>query len=814
MPANSIDDRKTCDEPAVARTQPQPPGVSTGADVRIRGRSRRVDAIVAHADCCELHLTNAESARRQILLWPFDRPSAPAVRRLRVVRLALWLRAVSTLVSSELAPWTPRATAGAVDIVTYQLAPAIAVGRGATRVLLADEVGLGKTIQAAWIVADAVARDPGLRVLIAVPAAVKRQWVDELRTRFSVDAAGVDATWLRARIADLPADISPWTAPGVYVVSLDFLKRPDLAASAAGLSWDLLIVDEAHTATAPTDRHAALSSIAARARRVVSITATPYSGDLAGFRSMAALGSIGDRAPMIMFRRSREDVGDPRVRRHRFATITLTRAETRLQRMLERYSRDVWNQALADSPGARLAVTILRKRALSSSAAVAHSLRRRLELLAARAPVPQQLALFDENDEIDDEPSAAALATPGFEDAALEQRWLRALIAAADLACSHDSKLHFLLRLLRRLPRESAVIFTEYRDTLRQLAAVLPPTLELHGGLTASERALVQTQFNRDGGLLLATDAASEGLNLHGRCRFVVNYELPWNPARLEQRIGRVDRIGQSRTVHAVTLTARDTAEDLVIKNLARRLTRIVATLGRGDRLGAFLDDARTASVVIGGALFDEPLPEQETDPVITNADADPITASTAAAQLKAAATGQGGWPARASDVLVAQTRSSRHLPSGFAVVLSCEAQTEGGSLVARTVRCLLLGAGIGKPMNSQQARAMADDAVRAFPDPRTVDPSIATWFAAACLAHEASIGSAIAREGLLRVRRPAIGVVQPGLFDRRRFLESAQDQQEDAVEAMEHERRVATLERSRRLYLSCQPRAVLIAWR
>ena len=76
----------------------------------------------------------------------------------------------------------------------------------------------------------------------------------------------------------------------------------------------------------------------------------------------------------------------------------------------------------------------------------------------------------------------------------------------------------------------------------------------------------------------------------------VVNYELPWNPARLEQRIGRVDRIGQQRTVHAITLVARDTAEDLVIANLARRLARVVATLGEQDRLGAFLTDARMAA--------------------------------------------------------------------------------------------------------------------------------------------------------------------------------------------------------------------------
>ena len=307
-----------------------------------------------------------------------------------------------------------------------------------------------------------------------------------------------------------------------------------------------------------------------------------------------------------MFRRSRTDVGDPRRRRHHFARVRITHAEERLQRLLERYSRSVWNEPVADRDGARLAVTILRKRALSSPAAAAKSLRRRLALLQGRAQPPRQLQLFEDDDALDDEVASGALASPGLADTARELRCLVSLIAAADAAQGADSKLRYLQRLVRRLGGESAVVFTEYRDTLLLLAAALPPTLQLHGGLVAAERAAVQERFNREGGLLLATDAAADGLNLHHRCRLVVNYELPWNPARLEQRIGRVDRIGQRRTVHALTLTARDTAEDLVIANLARRLSRVVAALGADDRLGAFLDDARTAGIVIGGDTIED----------------------------------------------------------------------------------------------------------------------------------------------------------------------------------------------------------------
>ena len=494
-------------------------------------------------------------------------------------------------------------------ILPYQLAPAVAMAGGASRVLLADEVGLGKTIQAGWIVADLLAREHAARILVAVPAGLRRQWCAELSAWFDIRPIAIDARWLRGRIADIPADVSPWAAPGVYLGSVDFLKRLDVAASLDAHVWDLLVVDEAHTATSPTERYAALASVAARARRVVTITATPYSGDTAGFASMAALGATSGSAPPLMFRRSREDVGDPRRRRHRFATVRITKMEARLQRLLERYSRDVWRSAHTDVEGARLAVTILRKRALSSPATAARSLRRRLELLLTHgsASVPRQLPLFDEDDDPGDEVPDAALGAPGLADAALEQRWLATLIEAADAAAGVDSKERCLRRLLDRVGREPVIVFTEYRDTLLQLAAALPPSLQLHGGLTASERAEVQARFNETGGLLLATDAAAEGLNLQRRCRIVVNYELPWNPARLEQRIGRVDRIGQERAVHAITLVARDTAEDLVIANLARRLARVVATLGEQDRLGAFLTDARTARMVIGGAEPDEP---------------------------------------------------------------------------------------------------------------------------------------------------------------------------------------------------------------
>jgi hypothetical protein len=466
MPINSIEDHKTCDIGLPAAVQPLPPGVTPGAGVRVRGSRWQLEAVIAHADCRELHLRGGSPPERRVLLWPFDRPVAAEgfarSPRFKSVRLWAWASAVGATIAEAQEPLTPRAGDAAARILPYQLAPAVAMAGGAPRVLLADEVGLGKTIQAGWIVADLLERERAARILVAVPAGLRRQWYSELLAWFGIEAIGVDARWLRGMVADIPADVSPWAAPGVYLGSIDFLKRPDVAASLDAHVWDLLVVDEAHTATSPTERYAVLAAVAARARRVVTITATPYSGDTAGFASMAALGAAGGDPPPLMFRRSREDAGDPRRRRHRFAAVHITRAEIRLQRLLERYSRLVWRNAPADVEGARLAVTILRKRALSSPAAATRSLRRRLDLLLGQdlAVPPRQLALFDEDDDAGDGLLEAALGAPGLADIAAERRWLTASIEAADEAAAVDSKARYLRRLLDRLGHEPVIVCT------------------------------------------------------------------------------------------------------------------------------------------------------------------------------------------------------------------------------------------------------------------------------------------------------------------------------------------------------------------
>ena len=199
-------------------------------------------------------------------------------------------------------------------------------------------------------------------------------------------------------------------------------------------------------------------------------------------------------------------------------------------------------------------MSALARRACSSAGSLARSVERRLTLMNGEpAPGMQPGLPFDDMGADDDEPNTV-LSSAGLHDSADERRRLEHLLELARTAAAAESKLRALKRLLSRA-REPAIVFTEYRDTLQRIGSVLTDveSAQLHGGLTPHERADALRRFTRGNArLLLATDTASEGLNLHQRCRLVVNLELPWTPLRLEQRAGRIDRIGQERRVHAV----------------------------------------------------------------------------------------------------------------------------------------------------------------------------------------------------------------------------------------------------------------------
>ena len=517
-------------------------------------------------------------------ITPFDRVDTVPVDRPRRRKRRTVLRAAFASLAHERPAcglWT--AADAHLDLHGYQLEPALAVLRGAPRVLLADAVGLGKTVQAGLILAELRARGLVDRALILCPAGLREAWVSELRDRFAIAATVLDYTAIAQGGHESRHGLNPWSVHPVIVASIDFVKRPEVMAAVEEAAFDLVIADEAHHLTPGSDRGHAVNRLAERVPWFVMVTATPHSGDHAAFNYLTALGSLGD--PLVTFRRTRRDLGLRVDRRSRLLSVTPTIDETRLLRATDDYARAIWHARGQSDRAVQLVAITLTRRAASSAAGLAHTLARRRTLLSDPPPsAPTQAVLpWDEVDEDDGDELDERLARPGLPDAHAERRQLDALIELARRASAHPSKLHRLRRLLIRA-REPAVVFTEYRDTLSAAADLLGPELRvgvIHGGVPAPMRQEVLRQFDAGGlDVLLATDTAGEGLNLHRRCRLVVDLELPWNPLRLEQRIGRVDRLGQQRRVHAVHLLHRGSIEDRVWQHMEQRRRRAGEALG------------------------------------------------------------------------------------------------------------------------------------------------------------------------------------------------------------------------------------------
>jgi SNF2 family DNA or RNA helicase len=588
------------------------PSVRAGDLVMVRRARWRVIDVRAYeaGQVVTLHaLDPPHPGLERRVLTPFDSVLRLERRdRARFVRNVRWRRACRALVAADAPPGSLRAAGVArIELMPYQLEPALAVVRGrGSRLLLADEVGLGKTIQAGLVVSELLVRRAIDRVLVLTPAGLREQWARELSERFAIDAAAVDGRSLRRLATTLPVGANPWSTLAAAIASVDYVKRPEVLPAVAACPWDIVIVDEAHGVAGDSDRHAAVHALASRASYVLLLTATPHSGDTLAFEALCELGAVdspGDR-PLLAFRRTRRDVGSGTTRRVHTVRVRQSADERRMHGALARYSDAVRDERR--DLGRRdvcLALSVLHKRALSSAWSLAQSVERRLSALALSndaegdqlsLPLGDPLGELVAADEPPPWPPDLRLSDPQ-----REVRMLTALAAIARTASRHESKMAALCRLLRRA-RESAVVFTEYRDTLVHLrqrlaahAGISAALVMLHGGLSREERAASLDEFARvPRTLLLATDAAAEGLNLHRRCRLVVNLELPWNPMRLEQRIGRVDRIGQTRTVHAFHLIAWGSGETRLLARLRARIAAARADLGAPDPFG---DDAERA---------------------------------------------------------------------------------------------------------------------------------------------------------------------------------------------------------------------------
>ena len=511
------------------------------------------------------------------------------------------------------------------------------------RYLLADEVGLGKTIEAGLILRELKIRGLVRRILVVAPPGLVLQWQSELKSHFNEDFRLIRPGSLSAlrQAGAIDEDENLWRMHNQVICPLDSVKPID---SRRGWSqeqlarynrerfedlisagWDLIIIDEAHRIGGSTEQVARFKlgdALSQAAPYMLLLSATPHQGKSDAFRRLIGFLDAdalpGDDAisreavaPFVIRtekRRAIDAEGNP-LFKPRFTQLVpiewgAAHSEQRaLYDAVTEYVRDGYNRAIKEKQTAVGFLMILMQRLITSStAAIRTSLERRLAVL----DLPQgQLSLFPED--VGDDWSAlngqqqldTILKTrlKGLKD---ERKEVELLLSATRRceASGPDVKAEALLQRIQQQQREEndstlkVLIFTEFVPTQAMLADFLEhrgfTVVSLNGAMDLEERRQAQRRFATDAQILISTDAGGEGLNLQF-CHVIVNYDLPWNPMKIEQRIGRVDRIGQKHIVRAMNFALADTVELRVREVLEEKLARILEEFGV-DKLADVLD--------------------------------------------------------------------------------------------------------------------------------------------------------------------------------------------------------------------------------
>ena len=557
------------------------------------------------------------------------------------------------------------------------------------RFLLADDPGAGKTIMAGLYMKELILRRAGDRILVVTPANLRPQWIRELAERFQLDFVQLGASHFDASITE-----NPWDQFDRVVVSRDFLRtdRARETFDAADKDWDLAVVDEAHGFTISVDgkgliskkseRYKAAEAVARRSHRLILMTATPHSGrdySLWALLRLLDLDAWGDRCPRKIevpsqqFRKVSKEIMRDMAGNKLFKDRHPQRVEYEITGdELELYDQvtDFVSTKLREIRGdqskttAGFALTTMQRRVASSTRAIRRTLERRLDRIDKALEDPAaylrsrkafQATLLTDIDDLDDLDEEARWKA---EEEALEewlpdtvaeleaeQAALRPLLAQAQEVENSRSerKLTELLDVVTSLGlkedrRKQLLIFTEHKDTLDYLVENLSKDFEvaqIHGQMKLPDRIEQERYFRETAQIMVATEAAGEGINLQF-CHLMVNYDIPWNPNRLEQRMGRIHRIGQTDDVYIFNLVATNTREGYVLSVLLKKMENMGVALGDkvfdvvGQAIGTNLREVLEA--VIAGELTKE-----EAAQSFGGAEADPATKARAEELLESA---------------------------------------------------------------------------------------------------------------------------------------------------------------------------------
>ena len=518
------------------------------------------------------------------------------------------------------------------------------------RALVADDVGLGKTIEAGLILKELTARNRADRVLFVVPAHLQKKWIRDMDRFFDINLTPGDRQWVEGERRRLGEETNIWDQEHQRMVtSMAFLRQEEFQPALDEAFWDVVVVDEAHKAAkrgeSPSITAKTVERVAGNSDSLLLLSATPHDGKGEAFRSLieyidpflvAEDQDLSKEAvDRVMIRRGKQTIYDDdgeRIFPDRDVStvpISMSHEERQFYRAVTDYVKHVFNRSeQLNEPAVGFAMALMQKRLVSSIGAIKATLSRRLRNLVNEQSTTIDLseaasayldgADLDEDDKQQAEKELSGLTvTEG--DAELEQEieTLRDLVSLAE-GIPVDSKAQkvrrYIQQLLEEQPNEKILLFTEYRDTLEYLLELVQDEpwadeiLVIHGDVDKDDRARIEDEFNHGRSrLLFATDAASEGIDLQHSCHIMVNYELPWNPNRLEQRIGRIHRYGQENEVKVWNFSFEETREGEIFEMLDEKIETIRGKLGNTADVLGMLDDINVDSLIMNSIRNDEP---------------------------------------------------------------------------------------------------------------------------------------------------------------------------------------------------------------
>ncbi|MCO8256748.1 SNF2-related protein [Haladaptatus sp. AB618] len=531
------------------------------------------------------------------------------------------------------------------------------------RYLVGDEVGLGKTIEAAIVIEELAARGQADRVLIVAPAPLTTQWQEELREKFDSNYVVYDRDYVDAKRNAHPT-MNVWTHDDHIITSIDFAKQEDMLAALDNLEeeWDIAIIDEAHHLTARregkrgvdrTQRYRVGKAVSETSDGLIFLTGTPHKGkrdqfyfmisllDPYRFRDEHDVNKEGLRD--LMIRRLKDQMyeadGSKMFPEKNIKTlpVTFSPAERELYENVTEYITEHYNLAhREDNDTAGFAMVLYQKRLVSSIHAIRKSLKNRMKSIQAGGADPNDLSqitksllpqyredpemLTDAQREKVEEELGGVAASSDPKKIQEELSIVRDLYnqaKAIDVDKKAEQLRDFVDGVLAEEPDEKVLVFTEYTDTLEYLRDRVfsdHDVAQVYGDLSQQERQRQMKKFEEDANIMLATDAAREGLNLQF-AHIMANYDLPWNPTRIDQRIGRLHRYGQDRTVEIRNLFVDDTRESDILELLMNKLDEIEETLGMSsDVLGLILEDVNLEDQIMTAIAHPDGSTEIATD--------------------------------------------------------------------------------------------------------------------------------------------------------------------------------------------------------